>query len=375
MIRYKSCKIAYMVHSAVLDLKRGRKLQVVIAICFSLGMLLPMLCLGNINVLIRKFPTIKVKDSSNTLIVSVADGYVSPSEIQYALIKKGIEFDNYSISSYSQSLVEFNNHSNYLHVYSVMDTYFDFENVQLLEGSLNIFDGKECCLIDESLQEEYMGLSVGETITISGRTYVVKGIISALNIKSVIIPIGYVGGREPADMVLDELYIHAPCNLQNIDLVSEALRSIGLSVSSIFNGDQAFNIILRLCIQKSAVILFLGFVAFLFAAINISLILMGKVTQDKRIAGIRMALGASPNQILLGLATENLLCFCGAFILDFGLIRLAMYTCPKELQLIMDAKVYLFSFLFGVLMVFAITIISTWWLRKQNLVTLIERIS
>lgn len=375
MIGSKPYTIAYTLHSAVMDLKRGWKLQIVIAICFALGMLLPMLCLGNINVFIHEFSTIKVKDSSNTLIISIEDGYASPNEIQDALKKKGIQFDNYSASAYTHSLVEINNLPNYMYVYSVMDTYFEFENVQLLEGGLNIFDCEGYCLVDKSLQEEYIGLSVGDTITISGKTYTVKGIISALNQKSVIIPMGHFEGRDLEGIVLDELYIRIPLRLQNCDLASEALQSTGLSISRIINGDHAFKNVFHLGIRKSVVIFCLGFVAFFFAAINISLIIMGKVTQDKRIVGIRMALGASPSHILLGLVTENLACFCGAYIVDFGLIRIAASTCPKELQLIMDVRVYLFSFVFGVLMVFLITIISTWWLKKRNIVTLIERIS
>lgn len=365
----------YAAHIAIMDLKRNWKLNIVIAACLALGMLLPLLCLGNVNVFIHKFSTIHLKDEANTLKVSFHEGYATPCAMKSALNEYEVPVDEFTATAISRSYVEYNGISNSLNIYHVIENYLDFETVQLMEGSLDIFGSERLCLVDISMQNLYPDLCVGDTITISGKQFTVGGIFTALNKKSIVVPIRNAEWDTSTGLSVDCVYLRSPAGLPDKNQVMMALQSIGLSNFILQDGKQVFMDTLGVCIQKAAVVITIGLAAFCFSAINISLILMGKLMQDKRSIGIKMAIGASSKLIVMENLTENLLCYCIAFLMDFGLVWAIYPTCPKELELVIDGKVYVAAFLFGITMVIAITYISTQWVKKQNLVTLIERVS
>lgn len=375
MNRKSTSSICYAAHLAIMDLKRNWKLNIVIAACLALGMVVPLLCLGNVNVFVHKFSTIHLKDEANTLKVSFHEGYAAPWEIKSAFKEYEVPSDEFTVTAISREYVEYNGISNKLHVYHIMENYLDFETVQLIEGSLDIFGSESLCLVDVSLQNQYPDLCVGATITISGKQFEVGGIFSALNKKSVIVPIRSSELDTSTDVSIDCIYLHSPAGLPEENKVMMALQSIGLNNFILQDGKQVFKDTLDICLRKAAGVIAIGLVAFCFSAINISLILTGKLMQDKRSIGIKMAIGASPKLIVIESLTENLFCYCIAFLMDFGLVGAIYPTCPKELELIIDGKVYMAAFFFGITMVIAITYISTQWVKRQNLVTLIERVS
>lgn len=358
-----------------MDLKRNWKLNIVLAACLALGMLLPLLCLGNVNVFVHKFSTIHLKDEANTLKVSFYEGYATPCVIKSALKEYEVSSDEFTVTAISRGYVEYNGISNNLHIFHIMENYLDFETVQLIEGSLDIFGSESLCLVDISLQNQYPDLCVGDTITISGKQFTVGGIFSALNKKSIIVPIRSTEWDASTGLSIDCVYLRSPAGLPEENQVMMALQSIGLSNFILQDGKRVFRDTLGVCLRKAAVVITIGLAAFCFSAINISLILMGKLMQDKRSIGIKMAIGASSKLIVIENLTENLFCYCIAFLMDFGLVGAIYPTCPKELELVIDGKVYMAAFLFGITMVIAITYISTQWVKKQNLVTLIERVS
>ncbi len=367
--------IVYVAHSAIVDIKRGWKLHLVLVICLTLGMLLPILCLGNVNVFVEKFATIHLKDSKNTLIISVEEGFAVPYEINSVLLDAGISFDNFAVTATSRCLVERVGVSNRLYVYQATENILDFETMILREGTMDIFSSANLCLADESMVDVYEGLSVGDTITISGNPYTVAGIVSSLNIKDFVIPLSDDQAETAMEANIDKIYLHRQSSISEWDQITESLKSIGLINIELQKGEQVYQNTLLLGLGKVAVTLLVALLACCFAAINTSLILTGKLMQDKQVVGIRMAVGASPKLTFLGILTENLMCYIVAFLLDFGLVWLISPTIPVELQMIMDTKVYTIAFLFGIVMVLMITAISMQWLRKQKVVTLIERIS
>lgn len=375
MNKKSRASIGFAAHIALMDLKRDWRLNIVLAACLALGMLLPLLCLGNVNVFTHKFSTIHLKDEANTLKVSFREGYATPCEIKNTLNEYEVPWDEFTVTAMSRGYVEYNGISSKLHICHIMENYLDFETVQLIEGSLDVFRSESLCLIDASVQTQYPDLSVGDTIIISGKQFTIGGIFSALNKKSVIIPIQSTEWDASNGLSIDCVYLHSPSGFPEENKVVIALQSIGLSDFILQNGKQVFRDTLIICLQKAAVMILIGLAAFCFSAINISLILLGKLMQDKRSIGIKIALGASSKLIVVENLIENLFCYCIAFLIDFGLVGVIYPTCPEELELVIDGRVYMAAFLFGITMVIAITYISTQWVKKQNLVTLIERVS
>ena len=50
-------------------------------------------------------------------------------------------------------------------------------------------------------------------------------------------------------------------------------------------------------------------------------------------------------------------------------------TCPKELDIILNAKVYVAAYIFGAFMTLVVTWIALYKLKKHKLVELFERVS
>lgn len=364
--------MAYTVRMAMVNLRRSWKLHGVMAVCLALGMLFPLLCLGKLNVPFRGLSTIGLRDQNHTTVVAFRNGRVAPAEVAYSLEQNGVSLDAFGASVYAACPVNRGDVSQQCFVYAVTDNFFDFKSVKLLEGNLDIFPARGLCLVDESMKEIFEGLAVGETITISGIPYQIAGIITAWPAKALIIP--YSDGESQSGWTLGEAYLQRD-TLPEEDSVMVALEAVSLSGFEIREGGQYCKEHLHSFLKFLAQDILVALFAFCFAAINICMILTGKLMQDKRAIGIQMALGASPGMTLLTILLENLLCYCIAFLLDFGLVWLVFPTRPKELRLSMDAAVYVLSFLFGSVMVLILTMYSTRWLKKQSLAALIERVS
>lgn len=365
--------MAYTVRMAMVNFRRSWKLHGVMAVCLALGMLFPLLCLGKLNVSFRGLSTIGLRDWNHTTVAVFRNGRVAPAEVAYSLEQNGVELDAFGASVYAACSVNRGDVSQQCFVYAVTDNFFDFKSVKLVEGKLDIFSARGLCLVDESMKEIFEGLAVGKNITISGIPYQIAGIITAWPAKALIIP--YSGVESQSGWTLDEAYLHSRDALPEEDSVMAALEAVSLSGFEIREGGQYCKEHLHSFLKFLAQDILVALFAFCFAALNISMILTGKLMQDKRAIGIQMALGVTPGMTLLTILLENLLCCCIAFLLDFGLVWLVFPTRPKELRLSMDAAVYLLSFLFGGVMVLILTMCSTRWLKKQSLATLIERVS
>lgn len=140
------------------------------------------------------------------------------------------------------------------------------------------------------------------------------------------------------------------------DYIADALKSAGLSVADVRSGEELYHAGLKNGLYQSLGIFGVGFVVFTFAAINICLVLVGKLSLDKRTYGIRMTLGAPYSLVFLSALIENMLCFCIAYLLDVGMVHIMKPTYPKDLTIILNAKVYVTAYIFGAFM----TIVVTW---------------
>lgn len=367
--------MGYAMWMSLASLRRNWKLNLVLVISLTLGMLLPMLCLGNINVFLQKYATIRLKDASQVLTASFQTGYVTPNEVEDALEQFDVTCDRFALSASVRCPVTYDDTTNQLYVYYVTENWQMFETVQLVEGELDFPSGQQLCLVDESMTERYDGLTVGTTISISGNSYTVAGIFSALDHKSMMIPLSEDEWDAASGLTVTELYLHGKDGLPEQDRVSKALQALGLTAVTLQSGEQDAQRTLRTSLRQVVIILAVGLAAFFYAAINIEVVFTGKLTQDKREIGIHMALGASPGSILLSVLTEHLLCYGAAYLAAMGLLQLLRPTYPEELKLVMDAGMYAVSFLFGAIMVAVITVRSVRWFQRQKLVTLIERAS
>ncbi len=369
-------KLKYTIFDALINFYKRRSFNFIVSVSFALGMLLPILCIGNINVFVENVSTMRFKNDTNIWIAYFDGEHISPKEI-YPLIQEGLlKIKDFAISAYKSGTIEINGTKKNGFASYLTENWVEFENCKLIDGSLDIFSGTNLCLIEQSLFEENDCLHIGDEITLFGATYTVNGVFSSFHhYGKIVLPLSVSGQEAESDIAVSQLYLRTEEAIPDGIYIADTLKGAGLPVSDVRSGQELYHAGLTKGMYQSIGIFFVGFIAFAFAAINICLVLVGKLNLDKRTYGIRMAMGAPYSLVFLSALIENMLCFCIAFLLSVGLVLILKPTYPQDLTIILNAKVYVTAFLFGAFMTLAVTWIALYKLKKQKIVELFERVS
>lgn len=370
-------KLKYTIFDALINFYRRRSVNFIVSVSFALGMLLPILCLGNINVFVENVSTMRFKNDANVWIAYFEGGYTSPREIISSLQEDSLKISDYAISAFKSGAIEINGTKNNGFISYLTEDWINFENCKIIDGSLDLFNETNICLVEQSLSEKYGGLHIGDKITLFGVPYTINGVFSSLNYYGkILLPFHINEQTKESDITISRLYLRTEEAIpDDREHIADALKSTGLSVADVKSGEDLYHIYLKDGLYQSMGIFFVGFAAFAFAAINICLVLVGKLNLDKRMYGIRMALGAPYGLVFLSALIENLLCFCIAYLFDVGMVHILKPTYPKDLTLILNDKVYVTAYIFGAFMTLVVTWIALYKLKRQKLVELFERVS
>lgn len=368
-------KLKYTIFDALINFYRRRRVNFIVSLSFSLGMLLPMLCLGNINIFIENLSSMRFKDDANVWIAYFEGGYTSVEEISSLLQVGSLKISSYAISAYKGGTIEINGTKENGYISYLTKDWSEFENCRIIDGTLDLFADTNICLVEQSLAEKYGGLQAGEQITLFGVKYTIGGVFSSFNYYGkILLPLHINEQITESDIMISKLYLRTKEALPDSGYIADILISNGLPIIKVRNGGEIYRTGLREGLYKSMGIFGVGFAAFIFAAINIYLVLVGKLNLDKRTYGIRMALGAPYGFIFLSAVIENMLCFCIAYLLDIGMVHILKPTYPEDLTIILNYRVYAAAYLFGAFMTLVVTRNTLYSLKKKKLVELFERV-
>ena len=369
-------KLKYTIFDALVNFNRRRSVNIIVSVSFALGMLLPILCLGNINIFVENVSTMRFRDDENVWIAYFDGATISQKEIISSLQDNTLGVCDYAIAGQKRGVVEVNGVKSDIFISYLTDEWLLFEDYKIIEGSLDMFTGEHICLIEQTLAKNCGGLRAGDTITLLGDKYTVNGIFSAFHYYGgILLPLSDSNQGTDSNLMISKLYLRTTENISDEVEIRTALMRTELPVTNVIGGEELYHTGLANGVYKSLGIFLVGFVAFLFAAINIALVLIGKFNLDKRNHGIRMAMGASYRLVFLSALFENILCFCVAFLCDIGLVYILKPTFPEGLTVILNNRVYFVAFAFGIFMTVIVTWIALFKLKRKKLVELFERVS
>lgn len=368
-------KVKYAIFSALVNFYRHRNFNLIVSVSFALGMLLPILCLGNINVFVQNVSTMQLKNDENSWIAYFDGGYSSIEETINSLQDNSLRTTDYAIAANRNGTIEINGVKTNGFMSYLTENWVEFENCKCIEGSLDMFAGNNICLIEQSLSDEYR-VHLGDRLSVFGDIYTVSGVFSSFNYYGkILLPLYLDESDAESNVVFSKLYLRTVEKLPDGQYIAELLGRLGLPISNVVDGNKLYRDNLKKGFTQSAGIFGIGLIAFIFAAINICLVLIGKLNLDKRTYGISMAMGAAYRLVYLCAMIENMLCFSIAYLLDLVMIYILKPTYPEELTFILDVKVYVVAYIFGSLMTFVVTWAASRKLKKQRLVELLERVS
>lgn len=364
-------KLRYAIFDALVNMFRRRTVNLIVAVSLTLGMLVPVLCLANINIFVERIPTIRYKNDDNMWIASCSGARNDINAIGTQLKDSSLKVRDCAFEAQKLGTVEINNARRESSVTFVSEDWLEFEECNLIEGSLDLFTDTSICLV-EQMAAGSNGLRAGDKVTLFGDTYTVCGIISSYRHHSILLPL--TGDMQAADpeIGIRNVYIRTADNIQDASEVQKVLGKTGISVEKVERGADWYHATMETGLFRSLAIFGVGFLAYVFAALNICLVLKGKINLDKRNYGIRMAIGAPYGLIFTSALIENILCFCIAYVCDIGLVYILMPIYPDGLAVFFSGRVFVAAFLFGSLMTVTVTWIILSGLKKEKLIYLRE---
>lgn len=350
----------YCIRTAFNGMVAYGKINIVVIISFAFGIVLPMLCFGNINVFVSSLGSIELINSKDTSVIDFiaksdeikALSAISDDDCEIALVAgsaQNIRWDDISVTT---------------SIYAITPDLMNFEQFDLVSGEMDA-SNFETCLVSLGFISRYGDINIGDTISVAGRVLTVSGVFSSMRYYGNIL-ISYETYESITDIsdVLGKLYLRATDD--KISFIVDAMSSI-VDVSKIATGDELFRSTIRQSISISAVPLLISIVGLTFAIINISLVLVGKIMHLKRSIGIKLTLGASDSNVMIGLMAENTSFFVISFIIALGLSHFAISISPQNMAFVMNFGVYALTFALGFFMVLIVTYISLRGVLKSTL--------
>lgn len=362
--------VEYILYDLLHSLKRSGRLKFQLTLTLCIGMLFPLLCFGYFYALMLQFSTIPLSDEGQVLTIMVQGESQRPTEMLDQLKADFPSIEQSSIVSYRYSVVEWSGGRSNRFVRYAMPSLLDFIQITDVSGQPTLSDSQKLCVAENSWP---IDVEAGQTITVEGIEYRLSSRFTCLRSSSNLY-LPYPDGKSLSNLMQHEIYLRGS-NLPDADTLEQWLQNAGLTVTTFQTGKDSSSELLTNYFKSSVSKIVIGFIGLFYAAINVSLVITGKLQNEKRSLGIRMAVGASYKMICLSVFSENVLCLIAAFIVDICLMPLILSHSPTSLAVKINPGIYLVSFVFGLMVLVIITWVSTWRLKKIKPIRLMERVS
>lgn len=365
-------KLFYQIKTSLSITRHYTKINVILIFSLAAGLLLPMLCIGNINIFISSIPTMKINNADSSLILYGQGTISAREEVVTYLKNKILGIREIAIVTSESAVISWEGQGTKSTVFYASENLLTFEKFKLLSGSVDIFESdRNLCMIESAFINRYGDLKVGNSISIDGKTYTIAGIFSSFNYYGrIIVPYSE---NHKSSLKLSTIYL----NISDIDNyeydISQDTASAGFTIKKVLDGESAYQRTIQSGIKTSLFIMLIGLMSLGLAVINISLVLTGKLMQIKRVIGIRIALGATKASILANVVIENIFFYLLAFFGDVVVAQILIQFSPKEVVFLMNMEVYFIVFLLGFFVLFGVSLLSVSNISKKKLTALIER--
>ncbi len=183
---------------------------------------------------------------------------------------------------------------------------------------------KNICILKESSRLALKGARAGDYVTLNGQKYLVAGIIRATRVYAdIILPYcemdGIMGGRSMQHRIL-----FMPLKQFETEALKGQLAKSGIEdVYSVMSAEEEEREVMEPSYRENhKKWLMVGSAVFVFAALGIWIITLGKASGERHLYGIQKALGATDGRLFLEEAIQNIILVACAFGLDGVILML-----------------------------------------------------
>ncbi len=183
---------------------------------------------------------------------------------------------------------------------------------------------KNICILKESSRLALMGAGAGDYVTLKGRKYLVAGVVRATRVYAdVILPYcemdGIMGGRSMQHRIL-----FMPLTRLETGALKGQLAKSGIEdVYSVMSVEEEEREVMAPSYRENhKKWLAVGSAVFVFAALGVWIITLGKASGERQLYGIQKALGATDGRLFMEGILQNIALVACAFGLDGAILAL-----------------------------------------------------
>lgn len=318
-------KIGYLIEISIKQATRSLKLTIMIFLCFYLGMILPFYCFASYNSLGKNLEMLNFESIDKS--ISATWTSLTIDKNKKSELEKFIDSNKVSYKISSQFIFkELNNTS--ARVYGV-DKFATSHEIILREGRIFSYDKNEC-IIGAEMADKY-SYNLNDYITFKNKKYKIVGITNSRSyISNMIISINLFEDALKNEDVLVQYDIVALFNdskeldkherdilswIQKED-IDRGNIDIRKSIEDYNNSKQTIN----KWVEARIVI---GIGGLVFAIVNMMMVLIGKIHENKKIYGIKLALGMSRRCLYTSFLIENIIIAFFSNLLLFATMPIA----------------------------------------------------
>lgn len=371
----KMNKLFFLLELSYKGLLKNKKINMIVILSLSLGMLMPIILLANLNVFWINVKNLYPEISENTFWGSVKSQHITMQEYEEiqsrleAVCMGGIEWYPASIQV-ENSVVE-------REVGAVSVDYLDFIRYDILSGRSitkeEIQSAAKVCMLEENfLENNILTIAVGDKVSMEGESFEVVGIYRSMDlINTVLIPASVFDTINTSARNMINVFIQFKTS------VDEATALIGMeevfdSVWEIKPIEEYFAQIRSYCFEVSFVLVAVTIPLTVFSVINCILVIFGKIAQMRHVIGIKMALGAGRSTIFWTGFLENSILSVIAFGVDLVVLPFLIKTVPEGFLLQFDWKVFVLSFGLLILLCFLLSLSTTRRMMKIDIASVLK---
>lgn len=367
MTRYGR-RVEYVLYDLIRSFRCSIRLKLQLTVTLCIGMIFPLFCFGGFYSLTQQFATIPFVEEEHVLTVMLQGKSESPTEVLEKIKMDFPAVSQVAMVSYCYCIVDCAGQQYNGFVRYTTPSLLNFIQIADASGTPTLSDTQKFCTAENSW---YLSVEPGQKLTVNGIEYTLSGKFNSLRVTGILY-LPYPDKSTLPNLMQHELYIRGMFPAEE-NLLKQWLSEKGFTITDFKTGEESSTALRISCLKSSSIKMMVGAVGMLYAAINIGLVVVGKLQNEKRNLSIRMAVGASYGEIYLNILGENIFCLIIAFACDVFLMPFILSYCPNTLSIEMNVVVYLGSFIFGVIVLIGTTWISTSKLKKTKLISLMER--
>lgn len=302
-------KIGYLIGVSIKQATRSLKLTIMIFLCFYLGMILPFYCFASYNSLEKNLEMLNFESMDKSISATWTSLHIDKNK--KSELEKFIDSNKISYKISSQFIIKELNNTSVL-VYGI-DKVATSHEIILRAGRIFNYDKNEC-IIGAELADKY-NYNLNDYITFKHEKYKIVGITNSRSyISNMIIPIDLFEDDIKNEDVFVQYDIVALFNdskelkkHENDILLWINKEDIGMDNINIRQSIEDYNQskdTIKKWVEARIVI---GVGGLVFAIVNMMMVLIGKIHENKKIYGIKLALGMSRSCLYFSFLIENII--------------------------------------------------------------------